>query len=78
MQVSAQKRLEIIVKHEMDYSEMIYNQIVNKRVANMTKDTAMEKTCVDALINLEKKRDALLEIKKEIEAEIALPPTSPK
>jgi len=71
MQVSSMVQLKIVETQEREYAQMIYNQVLNKRVGEMTKDEGMVKAANGTLVDLEKKRDALLTIKQEIEQAMA-------
>lgn len=66
MDISTRDQLAIIEAQEREYAHLIYNQVVNKRVGAMTKDVSMEKAAIAEMVKLEKKRDVLLEIKKEV------------
>jgi hypothetical protein len=68
MDLSKQEQLAVLFSREKEIAAAIYNAVISKRVAERVHDDQLEKKAIAELERLEKIKDVLEELKKEIDA----------
>ncbi len=68
-EITKAEKLAIIDMRERELAQSVYNQVISKRIGDMSKDENISKAAVANLEKLEKTRDLIKLIRAEVEAE---------
>jgi hypothetical protein len=67
MDLTNEVKIKIIEQQDAEYAAMIYNHVVNKQVGEMTGDQKMIDAANAKLVQLQKCRDSLNQIRNNLE-----------
>lgn len=70
MDLSKQEELMIVKQQQKQIAAAIYNQVINKRVADKVDDKKLSESATAELVRLEKIKDELAVIHAEVEKAI--------
>jgi hypothetical protein len=68
-EISKQEKIEILRMRIRELDQMLYNHSISKRVADKCSDVPMSERAMKAMEELEKQKDVILDILKEVELE---------
>jgi len=69
VEATYEERLVVLQSRERELRQAIYNQVISKRIGDMSKDEAMSRQAVANMDKFEKQLDMIEQFRKEEEAE---------